>query len=60
MTLVEVSVSNLHVEASQKGLSCYTTNILSYLIHLMSRLEHPTHKFGSFSIMKINLQSSIG
>lgn len=30
MILVEVSVSNLRVEASQKGLSCYTTIILSY------------------------------
>lgn len=47
MILVEVNGSKLHVEASQKGLSCYTTIISSYSIHLLSRLGHPTHKFGS-------------
>jgi hypothetical protein len=52
MILVEVNGSKLHIEASQKVLSCYTTIILSYSIHSLSRLEHPTHKFGSFSIMK--------
>jgi hypothetical protein len=50
--IVEVNGSKLHIEASQKGLSCCTTIILRYSIHLLSRLEHPTHKFGSFFIMK--------